>query len=86
MNRGLARSIQLVNEISIQLRVKLERVERSRRSNGSVVFQDHDLAGGASSICTIVEQVIRGDDRDSKGHELPYVRDRICRYQSIFGR
>ena len=22
---------------------------------------------------------------DSNGHELPYVRDRICRYQSIFG-
>ena len=33
-----------------------------------------------------MEQVIRGEPtRDSKGHELPYVRDRVCRYQSIFG-
>ena len=87
MNRGLARSIQLVNEIfyftASQAREGREITEDERELFSRI------MTLGREALQAFVDDCGTGNQgettRDSKGHELPYVRDRICRYQSIFG-
>ena len=87
MNRGLARSIQLVNEIfyftTSQSREGREITEVERELFSRI------MTLGREALQAFVDDCGTGNQgettRDSKGHELPYVRDRICRYQSIFG-
>ena len=87
MNRGLARSIQLVNEIfyftASQAREGREITEVERELFSRI------MTLGREALQAFVDDCGTGNQgettRDSKGHELPYVRDRICRYQSIFG-
>ncbi|MHB8203026.1 MAG: hypothetical protein ACYDHG_04885 [Desulfomonilaceae bacterium] len=87
MNRGLARSIQLVNEIfyftASQAREGREITEVERELFSRIMTLGREALQAFVDDCGTGNQ---GETTcDSKGHELPYVRDRICRYQSIFG-
>ncbi len=87
MIKGLARSIQLVNEIfhftASQAQEGQEITEVERELFSKI------MALGREALQSFVDDCGTGNQvemvRDGEGHELPYVRDRICKYQSIFG-
>jgi hypothetical protein len=87
MNKGLARSIQLVNEVfyftASQAREGREIAEVERELFSRIMTLGREALQAFVDDCGTGNQ---GETTlDSMGHELPYVRDRICRYQSIFG-